>query len=48
MTEQTVSKKLTKAEIIESIHEATGLMTAAIARDGMSVSVFGVCTAAEL
>ncbi len=29
------------------IHEATGLMTAAIARDGMSVSVFGVCTAAD-
>ena len=29
------------------IHEATGLMTAAIARDGMSVSVFGACTAAD-
>lgn len=30
------------------IHEETGLMTAAIARDGMSVSVFGACTATDL
>lgn len=30
------------------IHEATGRMTAAIARDGLSVSVFGACTAADL
>ena len=28
------------------IHEATGRMTAAIARDGLSVTVFGACTAA--
>lgn len=26
------------------IHEATGRMTAAIARDGISVTVFGACT----
>ena len=30
------------------IHEATGRMTAAIARDGLSVTVFGACTAADL
>lgn len=30
------------------IHEATGRMTAAIARDGMSVTVFGACTSADL
>ncbi len=30
------------------IHEETGLLTASIARDGMSVSVFGACTAADL
>ena len=30
------------------IHEATGRMTAAIARDGLSVTVFGACTAAKL
>lgn len=29
------------------IHEATGRMTAAIARDGLSVTVFGACTAAD-
>ena len=30
------------------IHEETGRMTAAIARDGLSVTVFGACTAAKL
>ena len=30
------------------IHEQTGRMTAAIARDGLSVTVFGACTAAKL
>ena len=30
------------------IHEETGLLTAAIARDGISVSVFGACTAADM
>ena len=30
------------------IHEETGLLTASIARDGMSISVFGACTAADL
>ena len=30
------------------IHEQTGRMTAAIARDGLSVTVFGACTAADL
>jgi len=30
------------------IHEATGRMTAAIARDGLSVTVFGACTAADM
>ena len=30
------------------IHEETGLLTASIARDGMSVSVFGACPAADL
>ena len=30
------------------IHEATGRMTAAIARAGLSVTVFGACTAADL
>jgi hypothetical protein len=30
------------------IHEATGRMTAAIARDGLSVTVFGACTATDL
>lgn len=30
------------------IHEATGCMTAAIARDGLSVTEFGACTAAKL
>ena len=30
------------------IHEQTGRMTAAIARDGLSVTVFGACTAANL
>ena len=30
------------------IHEATGRMTVAIARDGMSVNVFGACTAADM
>ena len=30
------------------IHEATGRMTAAIARDGLSVTVFGACTSADL
>jgi len=30
------------------IHEQTGRMTAAIARAGLSVTVFGACTAAKL
>ena len=30
------------------IHEDTGRMTAAIARDGLSVTVFGACTASTL
>ena len=30
------------------IHEQTGRLTAAIARDGISVTVFGACTAAKL
>ena len=30
------------------IHEKTGRLTAAIARDGLSVTVFGACTAAKL
>lgn len=30
------------------IHEQTGRMTAAIARDGLSVTVFGACTAANM
>ena len=30
------------------IHEQTGRMTAAIARDGLSVTVFGACTAADM
>ena len=30
------------------IHETTGRMTAAIARDGLSVTVFGACTATDL
>jgi len=30
------------------IHEETGRMTAAIARDGLSVTVFGACTVADL
>ena len=30
------------------IHEQTGRMTAAIARDGLSVTVFGACTATDL
>lgn len=30
------------------IHEATGRMTVAIARDGMSVTVFGACTDSDL
>jgi hypothetical protein len=30
------------------IHEQTGRMTVAIARDGMSVTVFGACTSADL
>ena len=30
------------------IHEETGRMTAAIARDGLSVTVFGACTVAYL
>ena len=30
------------------IHEQTGRMTAAIARDGLSVTVFGACTEAKL
>lgn len=30
------------------IHEATGRMTAAIARDGLSVTMFGACTATDL
>jgi hypothetical protein len=30
------------------IHAATGRMTAAIARDGLSVTVFGACTATDL
>lgn len=30
------------------IHEQTGRLTAAIARDGLSVTVFGACTAANL
>jgi hypothetical protein len=30
------------------IHEATGRMTVAIARDGLSVTVFGACTATDL
>jgi hypothetical protein len=30
------------------IHEQTGRLTAAIARDGLSVTVFGACTAAKL
>ena len=30
------------------IHEETGRMTAAIARDGLSVTVFGACTASTL
>ena len=30
------------------IHEATGRMTVAIARDGLSVNVFGACTAADM
>jgi hypothetical protein len=30
------------------IHEATGRMSAAIARDGLSVTVFGACTAADM
>ena len=30
------------------IHERTGRLTAAIARDGISVTVFGACTAAKL
>lgn len=30
------------------IHEATGRLTAAIARDGLTVTVFGACTVAEL
>ncbi len=30
------------------IHEATGRMTVSVARDGISVSVFGVCTDADV
>ena len=30
------------------IHEQTGRLTAAIARDGLSVTVFGACTSAKL
>ena len=30
------------------IHEATGLLTAAVARDGFSISVFGACTDADV
>ncbi len=30
------------------IHEATGRMTVSVARDGLSVSVFGACTDANL
>ena len=30
------------------IHEQSGRLTAAIARDGLSVTVFGACTAANL
>ena len=30
------------------IHEATGRLTAAIARDGLSITVFGVCTDSDI
>jgi len=30
------------------IDEATGLLTVAVARDGLSVSVFGACTDADV
>ncbi len=30
------------------IHEATGRMTVAVSRDGLSVSVFGACTGTDL
>ena len=30
------------------IHEATGRMTAAVSRDGLTVTVFGACTDADL